>query len=203
MHRHTDSETGVGRWWKPFDVSYEFKYVGLNQRSSRRMASMPSCGVLPHADCTLSAEPGRSYELFFRHHAAGFFCITLLSSVLWGRGELLHCALTWTLLTALASGLLAGLFIRGSQTLQLMLVSGEILLSLLFLRAWWPRRVCATYGNGSSYLRRPSLGSGSQSWRINLHPRAEYRLLLNLTALALALRCCVWPRCCALCCCGG
>ncbi|MGU5285771.1 iron transporter, partial [Escherichia coli] len=23
-------ETGVGRWWKPFDVSYEFKYVGLN-----------------------------------------------------------------------------------------------------------------------------------------------------------------------------
>ncbi|HAN7476621.1 TPA: iron transporter, partial [Escherichia coli] len=26
----TDSETGVGRWWKPFDVSYEFKYVGLN-----------------------------------------------------------------------------------------------------------------------------------------------------------------------------
>ncbi|HAZ4178482.1 TPA: iron transporter, partial [Escherichia coli] len=24
------SETGVGRWWKPFDVSYEFKYVGLN-----------------------------------------------------------------------------------------------------------------------------------------------------------------------------
>ena len=30
MHRHTDSETGVGRWWKPFDVSYEFKYVGLN-----------------------------------------------------------------------------------------------------------------------------------------------------------------------------
>ncbi|MDY4594649.1 MAG: iron transporter [[Pasteurella] aerogenes] len=30
MHRHTDPETGVGRWWKPFDVSYEFKYTGLN-----------------------------------------------------------------------------------------------------------------------------------------------------------------------------
>ncbi|MCW9697855.1 iron transporter [Avibacterium sp. 20-129] len=29
MHRHTDSETGVGRWWKPFDVSYEFKFTGL------------------------------------------------------------------------------------------------------------------------------------------------------------------------------
>ncbi|MGT3004590.1 iron transporter [Pasteurella multocida] len=30
MHRHTDEETGVGRWWKPFDVNYEFKYTGLN-----------------------------------------------------------------------------------------------------------------------------------------------------------------------------
>lgn len=29
MYRHTDSETGVGRWWKPFDVSYEFKFTGL------------------------------------------------------------------------------------------------------------------------------------------------------------------------------
>lgn len=29
MHRHTDSETGVYRWWKPFDVSYEFKFTGL------------------------------------------------------------------------------------------------------------------------------------------------------------------------------
>ena len=30
MHRHTDEETGVGRWWKPFDVNYEFKFTGLN-----------------------------------------------------------------------------------------------------------------------------------------------------------------------------
>ncbi|XOD69917.1 MAG: iron transporter [Sodalis sp. (in: enterobacteria)] len=30
MYRHTDKKTGVGRWWKPFDVSYEFKYIGLN-----------------------------------------------------------------------------------------------------------------------------------------------------------------------------
>ena len=29
MHRHTDEETGVGRWWKPFDVNYEFKFTGL------------------------------------------------------------------------------------------------------------------------------------------------------------------------------
>ena len=29
MHRHTDEETGVGRWWKPFDVNCEFKFTGL------------------------------------------------------------------------------------------------------------------------------------------------------------------------------
>ncbi|MFM2479841.1 iron transporter [Celerinatantimonas sp. YJH-8] len=29
--RHTDPETGVGRWFKPFDVTYNFKYVGLNK----------------------------------------------------------------------------------------------------------------------------------------------------------------------------
>ncbi len=94
---------------------------------------MPSCGVLPHADCTLSAEPGRSYELFFRHYAAGFFLYyaAVLGS-LGPRRVSFTAPLTWTLLTALASGLLAGLFIRGSQTLQLMLVSGEILLSVLF-----------------------------------------------------------------------
>ncbi len=28
--RHTDEATGVGRWYKPFDVTYKFKYVGLN-----------------------------------------------------------------------------------------------------------------------------------------------------------------------------
>ena len=30
MLRHTDKSTGVGRWFKPFDVSYKFKYVGIN-----------------------------------------------------------------------------------------------------------------------------------------------------------------------------
>ncbi|MDR2462903.1 MAG: iron transporter [Verrucomicrobiales bacterium] len=31
LHRHTDKETGVGKWWKPFEVSYEFKYTGLKK----------------------------------------------------------------------------------------------------------------------------------------------------------------------------
>ncbi|EIQ01203.1 uncharacterized protein probably involved in high-affinity Fe2+ transport [Opitutaceae bacterium TAV1] len=30
LHRHTDKETGVGAWFKPFEVSFEFKYVGLD-----------------------------------------------------------------------------------------------------------------------------------------------------------------------------
>jgi len=29
LYRHTDQETGVGRWWKPFDVSFTFQYLGL------------------------------------------------------------------------------------------------------------------------------------------------------------------------------
>ncbi len=32
MHRHTDADTGVGRWWKPFDVNYEFKFAGLDKK---------------------------------------------------------------------------------------------------------------------------------------------------------------------------
>lgn len=28
--RHTDAQTRVGRWFKPFDVQYSFKYIGLN-----------------------------------------------------------------------------------------------------------------------------------------------------------------------------
>ncbi|MTI15400.1 iron transporter [Sansalvadorimonas verongulae] len=28
--RHTDKATGVGRWFKPFDATYKFQYVGLN-----------------------------------------------------------------------------------------------------------------------------------------------------------------------------
>ncbi len=29
LYRHTDNDSGVGRWWKPFDVSYEFKFTGI------------------------------------------------------------------------------------------------------------------------------------------------------------------------------
>ncbi len=32
LHRHTDANTGVGRWWKPFEVSYEFKYTGAPKK---------------------------------------------------------------------------------------------------------------------------------------------------------------------------
>ncbi|QGM80512.1 iron transporter [Otariodibacter oris] len=29
MYRHTDADTGVERWWKPFDVDFEFQFTGL------------------------------------------------------------------------------------------------------------------------------------------------------------------------------
>lgn len=28
LYRHTDEETGVGEWWEPFTVSWDFTYVG-------------------------------------------------------------------------------------------------------------------------------------------------------------------------------
>lgn len=30
LYCYIDSEIGVGCWWKFFDVSYDFKYIGLN-----------------------------------------------------------------------------------------------------------------------------------------------------------------------------
>ncbi|PWV60536.1 iron transporter [Plasticicumulans acidivorans] len=30
--RHTDKETGVGEWFKPFDVSYDFTYAGIGKK---------------------------------------------------------------------------------------------------------------------------------------------------------------------------
>lgn len=32
FHRHTDKETGVGEWWVPFDVKWEFAYVGAGKK---------------------------------------------------------------------------------------------------------------------------------------------------------------------------
>ncbi len=32
FYRHTDKETGVGAWWTPFDVSWEFIYVGAGKK---------------------------------------------------------------------------------------------------------------------------------------------------------------------------
>jgi len=30
--RHTDKETGVAKWWEPFDVSWDFAYVGVGKK---------------------------------------------------------------------------------------------------------------------------------------------------------------------------
>lgn len=30
--RHTDKETGVGQWWMPFDMNWDFTYVGTGKK---------------------------------------------------------------------------------------------------------------------------------------------------------------------------
>lgn len=32
LGRHTDKETGVGKWYKPFDVEWDFNYVGTGKK---------------------------------------------------------------------------------------------------------------------------------------------------------------------------
>ena len=32
FYRHTDKETGVAPWWSPFDVSWEFTYIGVGKK---------------------------------------------------------------------------------------------------------------------------------------------------------------------------
>ena len=32
FYRHTDKETGVAPWWSPFEVSWEFAYVGTGKK---------------------------------------------------------------------------------------------------------------------------------------------------------------------------
>ncbi len=32
LYRHTDKETGVGKWWKPFTTKWKFKYIGTGKK---------------------------------------------------------------------------------------------------------------------------------------------------------------------------
>ena len=34
FYRHTDKETGVDMWWAPFEVSWEFTYVGVGKKGA-------------------------------------------------------------------------------------------------------------------------------------------------------------------------
>ena len=67
-----------------------------------------------------------------------FFCIALLSGVLWSRNDPPSLRpLGWTLLIGLAAGVLAGLTLRGSQPVQLLLVGTEVMVTLLFVLSFW------------------------------------------------------------------
>ena len=32
FHRHTDKETGIAKWWVPFDLEWDFAYVGVGKK---------------------------------------------------------------------------------------------------------------------------------------------------------------------------
>jgi uncharacterized membrane protein len=84
-----------------------------------------------------SSAQSRSYELLFRHHATGFFCIALLSGCSGARRPLPTVrSLVWTTLQADCRAALRPAF-RGSQQIQLLLVCAEILVSFLFLLSFW------------------------------------------------------------------
>jgi uncharacterized protein involved in high-affinity Fe2+ transport len=34
FYRHTDKETGVGEWWTPFDLEWEFNYAGTGKKGA-------------------------------------------------------------------------------------------------------------------------------------------------------------------------
>lgn len=84
------------------------------------------------------AVQSRSYELLFRHDATGLFlhCASFRCSLSRNDPPSLR-PLTWTLLTGLIAGVLAGLFIHGSQPVQLLLVGAEVMVSLLFVLSFW------------------------------------------------------------------
>ena len=118
-----------------------------------------------------------------------FFCIALLSGVLWSRNDPPSLRpLTWTLLTGLIAGVLAGVFIHGSQPVQLLLVGAEVMVSLLFVLSFWWASTRIRYlwqgilifGAARHWALDPNLGGLTSTHVLNTD------LLLNLTAVVLA-----------------
>jgi uncharacterized membrane protein/YHS domain-containing protein len=118
-----------------------------------------------------------------------FFCIALLSGVLWSRGDAPALRpLVWTLLIALAAGLLAGLYLHGSRQVELLLVCAEILISFLFLLSFWWASTRLRYlwqgilvfAAARHWAQDPNLGGLTSTHVLNTD------LLLNLSALVVA-----------------
>lgn len=132
-----------------------------------------------------------------------FFCIALLSGLLWSRNPLPAVRpLVWTSLTGLIAGLLFGLSFKGSQQIQLLLVSAEVLVTLLFLLSFWwvPHRVrylwqaVLVFGAARHWGQDPNLEGLTSTHVLNTD------LLLNLTSLVLAFAvlCLAAAMCCML-----
>lgn len=118
-----------------------------------------------------------------------FFCVALLSALLWSRNPLPSLRpLVWTSLIGLVAGLLFGLWFKGSQQVQLLLVGVELLASLLLLLSFWwvPHRVrylwqaILVFGAARHWGLDPNLEGLTSTHVLNTD------LLLNLTSLVLA-----------------
>ncbi len=118
-----------------------------------------------------------------------FFCVALLSGLLWSRQPVPAVRpLVWSSLTGLVAGLLIGLYFHGSQPLQLLLVCAEVMVSLLFLLSFWwvPHRVryllqgILLLGAARHWGLDPNLDGLTSTHVLNTD------LLLNLTSLVLA-----------------
>lgn len=126
---------------------------------------------------------------FFVTTLQAFFCIALLSGLLWSRDPLPAVRpLVWSSLVGLLAGLFFGLWVQGSQQVQLLLVSAEVLVSLLFLLSFWwvPHRArylwqaVLVFGAARHWGQDPNLEGLTSTHVLNTD------LLLNLTALVLA-----------------
>ncbi|MTH47319.1 Fe-S-containing protein [Intestinirhabdus alba] len=126
---------------------------------------------------------------FFVTTLQAFFCIALLSGVLWSRNDPPALRpLVWTLLTALFFGVAAGFTLHGSGMIQLLLAGAELLVTLLFvfsirwaggrLRYLW--QGVLAFGAARHWGLDPNLGGLTSTHVLNTD------LLLNLAAIVMA-----------------
>ncbi|XOD69918.1 MAG: Fe-S-containing protein [Sodalis sp. (in: enterobacteria)] len=127
---------------------------------------------------------------FFVTTLQSFFCVALLSSLLWSRNSAPTLSpLVWTTFLSFILGLFFNLLFQGSQLLQLLIISAEILILLIFLLTFWqtPKIGCYLWQGILVFGGARHWGLDSNlSWLTSTYV-LNTDFLLNLTAIALAL----------------